>query len=145
MQHHGQSPYAKSIKVKVICQSDIVHYRNDKHEDRQLLNAVIADNTQAVKCTIYDVQKFNRFIEGNTIIIINCNKKTESIVVTANTKVFPSGNIDVPVAIEREGRAILFPPHARLASVAEALNSPPKVVQVGEVRFYCVCTQKRIL
>ena len=145
MQHHEQSPYAKSIKVKVICQSDIVHYRNDKHEDRQLLNAVIADNTQAVKCTTYDVQKFNRFIEGNTIIIINCNKKTESIVVTANIKVFPSGNIDVPVSIEREGRAILFPPAARLAYVADALNSPPKVVQVGEVRFYCVCTQKKIL
>ena len=93
MQHHGQSPYAKSIKVKVICQSDIVHYRNDKHEDRQLLNAVIADNTQAVKCTIYDVQKFNRFIEGNTIIIINCNKKTESIVVTANTKCSLQGTL----------------------------------------------------
>ena len=138
MQQHGQSPYAKSIKVKVICHSNIVRCRNDKQEDRQLLNAVIADNTQAVKCTIYDAQKFNRF-EGNTVIIRNCIKKPDSIVVTANTKVFPSGNIDIPVAIEREGHAILFPPPARLASVAEALNSPPKVrvsvrgkiVQVG--------------
>jgi len=41
MQQHGQSSYAKSIKVKVICHSDIVHYRNDKQEDRQLLNAVL--------------------------------------------------------------------------------------------------------
>ena len=139
MQQHGQSPYAKSIKVKVVCHSDIVRYRNDKQEDRQLLNAVIADSTKAVKCTIYDAQKFNRFIEGNSVIIRNCIKKPDSIVVTANTKVFPSGNIDIPVASEREGRAILFPPPARLASVAEALNSPPKVrvsvrgkiVQVG--------------
>jgi hypothetical protein len=129
----------KKHKVKVVCHSDIVRYRNDKQEDRQLLNAVIADITQAVKCTIYDAQKFNRFIEGNSVIIRNCIKKPDSIVVTANTKVFPSGNIDIPVAIEREGRAILFPPPARLASVAEALNSPPKVrvsvrgkiVQVG--------------
>jgi len=101
MQQHGQSPYAKSVKVKVICHGDVVHYRNDKQEDRQLLNAVIADHTQAVKCTIYDVQKFNRFVEGKTIIIRNCIK-TENIVVTTNTKVFPAGNIDVPVAIERE-------------------------------------------
>ena len=116
-----------------------MHYKNDKQEDRQLLNVVIADSTQEVKTTIYDAQKFNRFIDGNTIIIRNCSKKPESILVTANTKVFPSGNIDVPVAIEREGRAILFYPPARLASVAEALNSPPKVrvsvrgkiVQVG--------------
>ena len=71
MQQHGQSPYAKSVKVKVICHGDVVHYRNDKQEDRQLLNAVIADHTQAVKCTIYDVQKFNRFVEGKTIIIRN--------------------------------------------------------------------------
>ena len=52
---------------------------------------------------------------------------------------FPSGNIDVPVAIERAGRSILFPPPARFIFMAEALNSPPKVrvsvrgkiVQVG--------------
>ena len=104
MQQHRQSPYAKSVKVKVICHGDVVHYRNDKQEDRQLLNAVIADHNQAVKCTSYDVQKFNRFVEGKTIIIRNCIKKTANIVVTTNTKVFPSGNIDVLVAIEREGR-----------------------------------------
>lgn len=37
-------------------------------------------------------------------------KKTANIVVTTNTMVFPSGKIYVLVAIEREGRAILFPP-----------------------------------
>jgi hypothetical protein len=66
-------------------------------------------------------------------------QKIENIVITTYRKVFPSGNIDVPVAIEREGRSILFPPPARLISMAEALNSPPKVrvsvrgkiVQVG--------------
>jgi len=99
-----ESPYAKSVKVKVICHGNVVHYRNDKQEDRQLLNAVIADHNQAVKCTSYDVQKFNRFVEGKTIIIRNCIKKTANIVVTTNTKVFPSGNIAVLVAIEREGR-----------------------------------------
>jgi uncharacterized protein YqjF (DUF2071 family) len=75
MQPHWQSPYAKSVKVKVICNGDALHYRNDKQEDRQLLNAVIADHTQAVKCTIYDVQKFNRFVKGKTIIIRNCIKE----------------------------------------------------------------------
>ena len=54
-----------------------------------------------LKCTIYDAQKFNRFVEGNNIIIRNCIKKTDSVVVTTNTKVFPSRNINVPGSIER--------------------------------------------
>ncbi|KAJ8319356.1 hypothetical protein KUTeg_004447 [Tegillarca granosa] len=123
----GQVPYTKSLKVRVISREKEFSYKNEKNEERVLVNSAIADATRAVKCTIYDSSKFARFKEGQSIILRNIIKKSDAVVVTTNTKVFPCTQVDVPENIVSQARILLNPPPAPSKSVSEALASPPKV------------------
>ncbi|KAJ8313568.1 hypothetical protein KUTeg_008129 [Tegillarca granosa] len=127
MSQAGQVPYTKSLKVRVISREKEFSYKNKKNEERVLVNSAIADATRAVKCTIYDSSKFARFKEGQSIILRNIIKKSDAVVVTTNTKVFPCTQVDVPENIVSQARILLNPPPAPSKSVSEALASPPKV------------------
>lgn len=139
MQGNSQVPYTKSFKVLVVCKDPEKMYVNEAKEERFLINCVVADATKAVKCTVYDRTKFSRFQEGNTIIIRNVIKKTDNIVVTANSKVFPTGNIEVPQDVVDEGRRLLHPPAAEVKTVAEAVSSPPRVRVSVQGKLTQVC------
>lgn len=127
MNQKGQVPYTKSLKVKVIAREKEFSYKNEKNEDRVLVNCAVADKSTAIKCTVYDASKFPRFTEGKSIILRNIIKKVDAVMVTINTKVFPCGDVGVPNEIVRKAQIILNPPPAPTKPVSEALNSPPKV------------------
>ncbi|XP_056014049.1 uncharacterized protein LOC130052602 [Ostrea edulis] len=127
MNQKGQVPYTKSLKVKVIAREKEFSYKNEKNEDRVLVNCAVADKSTAIKCTVYDASKFPRFTEGKSIILRNIIKKVDAVMVTTNTKVFPCGDVGVPNEIVRKAQIILNPPPAPTKPVSEALNSPPKV------------------
>lgn len=79
-----------------------------------------------MKCTVYDGTKFQRFGDGQSLILRNI-KKPDAIVVTTNTKMFPTAAVDVPEHIATQARHILNPPPAPTKPVSEALRSPPRV------------------
>jgi hypothetical protein len=115
------------MTVKVLCSDPPTTYFNDKKEQRELMNAVVADTSKAVKCVIYDAKKFHRFKADNTVILRNIIRKPDGIAVTSATVVFPAGNIlSIPPDMEKEGRALLHPPPADVKNVEDALASPPK-------------------
>ncbi|XP_078327836.1 uncharacterized protein LOC144623312 [Crassostrea virginica] len=127
MNQKGQVPYTKSLKVKVIARETEFSYKNERNEERVLVNCAVADESAAVKCTVYDGSKFSRFAEGKSIILRNIIKKVDAVVVTTNTKVFPCADVDVPDEVVQKAQIILNPPPASTKPVSEALNSPPKV------------------
>ena len=61
MNQKGQVPYTKSLKVKVIAREPGYSYKNERNEERVLVNCAVADESAAVKCTVYDGSKFSRF------------------------------------------------------------------------------------
>lgn len=148
MGQSGQVPYTKSLKVKVICKKNEFAYKNDKGEDRVLINCAVADSSKAVKCTVYDRAKFPRFKAGQSLILRNIIKKPDTVVVTTNTKVFPTAAVEVPEHIETQARHILNPPPAPTKPVAEALKTPPppqkkvrvsvggRIVQVRSIEYH---------
>lgn len=123
----GQVPYQKSLKLQVVAHNEEQTYINEKKENRTLVHAAVADASKAVKCTIYDAGKFPRFKTGKSLIVSNVIKKQDSIVVTTATKVFPTGDIQVPDHLKQQGRDILNPPPAPTKTVEEAIASPPRV------------------
>lgn len=96
MGQSGQVPYTKSLKVKMICKENEFAYKNDKDEDKVLINCAAADSSKAVKCTVYDSAKFPRFKAGQSLILRNIIKKPDTVVVITNTKVFPTAAVAVP-------------------------------------------------
>lgn len=140
----GQVPYTKSMKVFVVCADPEKQYVNEANEQKALVNCVIADETSAVKCTVYDKTKFGRFKEGATVILRNVIKKIDNIVVTSNSKVFPTGKIEVPQCIV-EGNNLLHPPAAAVKTVSEALSSPPRVRVSIQGKIVQVCFNLHIV
>ena len=142
MSQGGQAPYLKSIKCKVVAVDRVLNYKNDKQEDKKLLNVAVCDTTLAVKTTVYDEAKFEKFVVGKCLILRNVIRKPNAIVVTSATKVFPTSEIDnIPDAVEEKGRFIINPPSAPIKAVSDALASPPKVVvsvrgRVVQVRYF---------
>ena len=143
----GNAPYLKPLKVMVLeRESSVTAYKNAKDEDKSLINTVVGDSTRAVKCVVFDTTKFERFNEGQCLILRNVIKKPEHIAVTANTKVFPAAGVNVPPEIRQAGRFLLHPPAAAVATVKDALASPPKtkvsvlgkIVQVSSVHLHIV-------
>ena len=127
MNQKGQVPYIKSLKVKVIARETKFSCKNERNEERVLVNCAVADESAAVKCTVYDGSKFSRFAEGKSIIRRNIIKKVDAVVVTTNTKVFSCSDVDVPDEVVKKAQIIVNPPPAPTKPASEALNSPPKV------------------
>ena len=103
MRQDGQVPYQKSLKVKVSAAEAVFNYRNEKGEEKSLVNAAICDESMAVKYTIYDQARFGRFRKGASIIVRNVIKNADSIVITSATKVFPISELAVPEERMQEG------------------------------------------
>ena len=128
MRQDGQVPYQKSLKVKVAAVEALFNYRNEKGEEKSLVNAAICEESMVVKCTIYDQAKFGRFRKVASIIVRNVITKADFIVITSATKVlFPISELAVPEERMQEGHTIIDPPLAPLKFVGEALTSPPRV------------------
>ena len=141
----GQTPYHKSLKVKVVAKDDITQYKNANNEEKSLLNTAIADGTHAIKCVVYDKAKFGRFIVGQMLILRNVIRKEGLISVTTNTKVFPAQGVVVPPQIEEAGKHLLHPPAAAVSPIKEALTTPPKVRVSIRGKIVQVCTLGRII
>lgn len=111
----------------MICKENEFAYKNGKGEDRVLINCAVADSSKAVRCTVNDCAKCPRFKSGQRLILRNIIKTPDTVVVTTNTKVFPTAAVEVPEHIETQASHILNPPPAPTKPVAEALKTPPKV------------------
>ena len=63
-------------------ETSVTAYKNDREEDKALMNTAIGDSSGAVKCAVYDSTKFPRFIEGQCLILRNAIEMLEQIAVT---------------------------------------------------------------
>lgn len=136
----GQAPYnKKSLKVQVMATDSIRSYKNDQGQEKKSMNVAIGDSSMALKCVVYDESKFSKFKQGATLILKNIIKKTDAIVVTSASKVFPTVKIMVPEHVVTSGIAIIRPPPADLKPLDEALSSPVKtrVSVTGQIVQVC--------
>lgn len=86
----GQVLYdKKSLKVVAICTNNIRAYKNDKGEDKKVLNVAVGDAAMALKFVIYDQQKMSKFVPGNILVLKHIIKKQDNIVITKTSKIFP--------------------------------------------------------
>lgn len=82
--------------MKAIRKENEFAYKNNKEEDRVLINCAVADSSKAVKCTVYDSAKFPRFKAGQSLILGNTTKKPDIVVVSTNTNVFLTAAVVMP-------------------------------------------------
>ena len=105
----------------------VLNYTNDKQEDKKLLNVAVCDATMAVKTTVYDEAKFEKFVVGKCLILRHMIRKPNAIVVTSATKVFPTSEIDnIPDAVEQKGRFIINPPVCSYKGCVRRFGLAPK-------------------
>lgn len=124
-----QMPYTKSVRIRVIAVSDIKSYTNDKLEKRQYIIAGIADTSRAAKLILYDQGKFNKMKEGNNLLLRNFIVKPDpegSLLGTSNTRIFPTGHIEVQEPLVLLARKLVNPPEAEVQPLVKALASPLK-------------------
>lgn len=74
----------------------------------------------AMKATLYDISKKANLAEGTSVIVMNYIHKTrptEGIIITKNTKVMKTSDVDVPTEIQRQGALIANPPPAETLTI----------------------------
>ncbi|XP_062580032.1 uncharacterized protein LOC134242041 [Saccostrea cucullata] len=126
----GNKPYSLPLKVKVCGRSGVTSYQVDGGEKKEYRVLGVADRTLAMKAILYDMTKENMVEEGNSVILMNYIYKTEpeSIILTKNSKVMKTSNIDVGEELLDRGRFIANPPPAETITINKVKSSPVKTL-----------------
>lgn len=66
----------------------------------------IADHSMAMRATLYDISKKANLADVTSVIVMNYIHKTEpteGIIITKNTKIMKTSDVDVPTDIKNRG------------------------------------------
>ncbi|KAJ8321937.1 hypothetical protein KUTeg_000408 [Tegillarca granosa] len=132
----SHSSHQKSLKITVIARSsNTIQYRNAKGENRECLMVAVADQTRSAKLYIYEPKFFERFVVSKTVILKNFIIKPDEIVVTRNSRVYPTLEMEIPDDIKMIAEQIIHPPIPAVQPIREALISPvqTKVSVMGKI------------
>lgn len=98
----GNKPYSQPLKVKVCGVSSTSQYQVESGEKKECCVLGIADHSMAMRATLYDISKKANLADGTSVIVMNYIHKTEpteGIIITKNTKVMKTSDVDVPIDI----------------------------------------------
>ena len=122
-------PYSKSLKVRVVGQGELLKYRTNG-EERQCLTVAVSDGETCAKVLAYDPTKLKKLTVENSLVLRDVIVKQEEgkplLVLTRQSKVFLTQQVDIPEDHYTEGDRIVNPPPALTVCVRDALSSPQK-------------------
>lgn len=124
-----EGPYTPPIKVKVGGVSRQREYTNSNGEEKKYVILGLADNTMAVKATLYDTTKMENLIEGSSVMLFNIILKSDkTITLTAKTKVGKVAPLHVEDDLLRTARELAIPPPSPEVPLREVERSPVKTM-----------------
>lgn len=123
-------PYTLPLKARVGGVSGTMHYQVDG-EKKEYKIIGVADSTGAIKCILYDKTKETTLQKGNSVILMNYIFKTEpseSIIITKNSKVMKTSNLEVGQELLDRAELIANPTPAVTIPIKKAKTSPVKTL-----------------
>lgn len=123
----SNKPYTLPLKARVGGKSGAMSYQVDGGEKMEYKIIGVADSTGAIKCILYDRTKENTLQKGNSVIFMNYIFKTEpseSIILTKNSKVLKTSNLEVSQELLDRAELIANPPPAETIPIKKAKTSP---------------------
>lgn len=127
----SNKPYSLPLKARVGGVSGAMHYQVDGGEKKEYKIIGVADSTGAIKCILYDRTKEKTLQKGNSVILMNYIFKTEpseSIIITKNSKVMKTSNLEVGQELLDRAELIANPPPAVTIPIKKAKTSPVKTL-----------------
>lgn len=127
----SNKPYTLPLKARVGGVSGTMNYQVDGGEKKEYKIIGVADSTGAIKCILYDRTKENTLQKGNSVILMNYIFKTEpseSIILTKNSKVMKTSNLEVSQELLDRAELIANPPPAETIPIKKAKTSPVKTL-----------------
>ena len=85
METDFKMPYDKSVRAKVVCEGDVVTYRNAQGETKQSKTVALADEDTTLKAVCYEPKFFHKLALNNALKLRNIIKRDR----TSASKVFP--------------------------------------------------------
>ncbi|XP_069125544.1 uncharacterized protein [Argopecten irradians] len=122
----GQAgPYSKSLRLAVCHINPVVEYTNQKGEAGRMLVVGLADQQKAWKATCYDSTKFQHFSVGSAVLLRNfIDKGEDNIVLTKFSKVFRTGQMEVPQNLAEEATKLVDNRAPDVVPIKAAGSSP---------------------
>ena len=143
---HASAPYNAAIKVAVCGIGQVVQYRNANGDQRESMTVGFADQSMAVKGTLYDLTKKETLRVGTTVMLMNTiiKRDMKTIVITNKSKVLKTSPL-ANISEERikEGHALACPPPADRVQIKSVHSSPVKTLvtirgQIISVSELCI-------
>jgi hypothetical protein len=121
----ANGPFQKAIKVKVADASSPSNYTKDG-EEKKFMASAVTDGVTVMKLVCYDPSQFTKIRSGSTMLLRNVIIREQSLIATKSSRIFLSGDIDVPEDKILEGKRLLNPPVAEFITIEQGLTSPAK-------------------
>lgn len=129
----GSKPYSVPIKVRVCAIGTRQKYQTDSGEKKDYAIVGLGDTTDVIKGVVYDSSKLSTgtLQENSSVILMNYIFKNETepaIVITKNTKVMKTAQVNVPNSLVERAVAIANPPPAATMALKNVKTSPIKTL-----------------